>query len=108
MKPLKLGLRVWFTITSLISFLAGWMLLSHAGKPAPLLPPQTNQDNMAVSTDNTTATPLPTLQPLPSLDQLTSGTTSGLTTNQQSLQALPSLPSTTSRNFFPSFRGRSS
>ncbi|HEX7568171.1 MAG TPA: hypothetical protein VF355_06355 [Anaerolineaceae bacterium] len=106
MKPLKLGLRVWFTITSLVSFLAGWMLLSHAGKPAPLLPPQTNQDNTAVTTDTSTATPLPTLQPLPSLDQLTSG--SAVTTNQQSLQALPSLPSTTSRNFFPSFRGRSS
>jgi len=106
MKPLKLGLRVWFTITSLVSFLAGWMLLSHAGKPAPLLPPQTNQDNTAVTTDTSTATPLPTLQPLPSLDQLTSG--SAVTTNQQSLQALPSLPNTTSRNFFPSFRGRSS
>ena len=106
MKPLKLGLRVWFTITSLISFLAGWMLLSHAGKPAPLLPPQTNQDNPVVTTEPYVATPLPTLQPLPSLDQLTSGST--VTRNQQSLQALPSLPSTTARNFFPTFRGRSS
>lgn len=106
MKPLKLGLRVWFTITSLVSFLAGWMLLSHAGKPAPLLPSQTNQGNIAVSTNTNASNPLPTLQPLPSLDQLTSG--SATTTNQQSLQALPSLPSTTLQNFFPSFRGRSS
>ncbi len=36
MKPLKFGLRIWFTIASLFSFLAGWVFFAHSNKPAPL------------------------------------------------------------------------
>jgi len=105
MKPLKLGLRVWFTITSLVSFLAGWMLLSHAGKPTPLIPTSSSSDNTTTSDTISQLAPVPTLAPVPSLDQLvgTSGSSSAST-----IQSLPSLPSTTSNNFFPTFRGRGS
>ena len=104
MKPLKLGLRVWFTITSLISFLAGWMLLSHAGKPAPLIPSSSNSGAATTSDITTTLAPIPTLPPVPSLSQLTTSNSNNATT----IQSLPSLPSTTSNNFFPTFRGRGS
>jgi len=36
MKIIKNGMRVWLTIASVISFLAGWALLAHANKPTPL------------------------------------------------------------------------
>jgi hypothetical protein len=36
MKIFKRGMRVWITIASLFSFLAGWILLAHSNKPAPL------------------------------------------------------------------------
>jgi hypothetical protein len=36
MKIVKKGMRVWFTIASVFSFLAGWVLFSHSAKPAPL------------------------------------------------------------------------
>jgi hypothetical protein len=80
------------------------MLLSHAGKPMPLIP-STSGSGTASDTSNQIA-PLPTLQPLPSLSQLTSSSNSG--NNATTLQSLPSLPSTTSGNFFPTFRGRGS
>jgi len=105
MKPLKLGLRVWFTITSLVSFLAGWMLLSHAGKPAPLFPAASSTDNGAGGASNAAVT-VPTLAPIPSLNDLVGN--SGSNTSGSTLQSLPSLPSTTSNNFFPTFRGRGS
>lgn len=40
MKIVKSSMRVWLTFASVISFLMGWVLLSHAQKPAPL---QVNQ-----------------------------------------------------------------
>jgi hypothetical protein len=67
MKSLKLGLRVWIAITSLLSFLGGWMILSHSGKPASLF-----TDTSASLPDPTVQSQvlLPTLQPIPSLDDL--------------------------------------
>jgi hypothetical protein len=100
MKPLKFGLRVWITLTSVLSFLAGWMLLSHAGKPAPLIATQPAPAD--VSNNTSALQPLPTLQPLPSLNQLS---TSGGST----LQSLPSIQqSNPPASFFPSFRSRGS
>jgi hypothetical protein len=90
MKPLKLGLRVWILITSLFSFLGGWALLSHAGKPAPLgsvAQPVTSSSSLA---------PMPTLPAVPSIDSLTSG--------GGNLQPLPSLQLNTSQSFFPRMR----
>ncbi len=36
MKIIKNSMRLWITVASLFSFLAGWVLLAHANKPAPL------------------------------------------------------------------------
>ncbi len=78
MKPFKLGLRIWIAVTSILSFLGGWMLFSHAGKPAPLIPsqPSNSQPSQFV---------MPNLPPVPALDQLTSSSSSS------ALQPLPSI-----------------
>jgi hypothetical protein len=36
MKIIKNSMRLWITVASAVSFLMGWVLLSHAEKPAPL------------------------------------------------------------------------
>jgi hypothetical protein len=54
MKILKLGLRFWITLTSIFSFLVGWILLAHAPKP-------TSNSNTSASP---VVAPLPTLEPL--------------------------------------------
>ncbi len=95
-QPLKLGLRIWLAITSILSFLFGWILFSHAGKPAPLIPSQP-----AVSQPGQFQSPA-NLPPVPSIDSLTNNSSSG------GLQPLPSLPQTTSPNFFPRFSSRGS
>jgi hypothetical protein len=102
MKPLKFGLRVWITLTSVLSFLAGWMLFAHAGKPAPLIATQlVPADSSNVSNATNTLNPLPTLQPLPSLNDLT-------TNSATQLQSLPSFQNNPPASFFPSFRSRGS
>jgi hypothetical protein len=60
MKLLKFGLRFWITVTSIFSFVAGWIMLAHAPKP--------NQANALVSS----VTPLQTLEPLRPLSELES------------------------------------
>jgi len=55
MKILKLGLRFWITITSVVSFAVGWIMLVHSPKPAQL---QFSLNNTSV---------VPTLEPLPPL-----------------------------------------
>jgi hypothetical protein len=96
-QPLKIGLRVWIAITSILSFLFGWLLFSHSGKPAPIIPVQAG-----VSQPSQSVYQAATLPPVPSIDDLTSGSSSS------NLQPLPSLPQTTSPNFFPRFRSRGS
>jgi hypothetical protein len=49
MKLIKNGMRLWITIASLFSFLAGWVLLSHSNKPAPL---QINQPVISAPASN--------------------------------------------------------
>ena len=56
MKLLKFGLRFWITLTSVVSFVGGWIMLAHAPKP--------NQNSSLYS--NVSA-PIPTLEPLPAL-----------------------------------------
>lgn len=53
MKFLKVGIRVWITLISTSSFLAGWIMLAHAPKP-----------DQARSIYTQLAAPLPTLEPL--------------------------------------------
>lgn len=55
MKLLKFGLRFWITLTSVVSFVGGWIMLAHAPKP--------DQQNSAYSS----ITSVPTLEPLPPL-----------------------------------------
>ena len=56
MKIWKSLIRVWLTLISLISFLAGWIVLAHAPKP--------NQFNPA------SVPAAPKLDPVPSLNQV--------------------------------------
>lgn len=61
MKLLKLGIRFWITLTSIFSFLAGWILLAHAQKP-----------DQANSPEAIITAPLPTLEPLSPLPDIDS------------------------------------
>ncbi len=58
MNFLKFGLRLWITLTSILTFIAGWIMLAHSPKPA-----QTNSS----SSIGSSVAPLPTLAPLPPL-----------------------------------------
>jgi hypothetical protein len=62
MKLLKFGLRFWITLTSVVSFVGGWILLAHAPKP--------NQQNSLFSS---IAASVPTLEPLPPLSDFNAG-----------------------------------
>lgn len=55
MKLLRFVLHFWITLTSIFSFLIGWIMLAHS--PKPVQPPSTSSVMVA---------PLPTLEPLPS------------------------------------------
>jgi len=87
MKFLKLGIRFWITITSVLSFLTGWILLAHAPKPMP-----------SSSGATTVATPLPTLEPLNSPSRF------GSDDDNFQNQPLFSVQPNTRSQFRPSFR----
>ncbi|HEX9017570.1 MAG TPA: hypothetical protein VF806_00180 [Anaerolineaceae bacterium] len=108
MKPLKLGLRVWIAITTIFSFLGGWALFSHSGKPAALFPSTTSNANAAPAEQaQPSNVALPTLAPIPSLNSLTQGGASAV--NSSALQPLPSIQqSAPSTSFFPRLRTRGS
>ncbi len=54
MKPMKIFLRYWFAITSVLSFVAGWIILAHSPKPVQ---PTTN-------TNTNSLAPIPTVAPI--------------------------------------------
>jgi hypothetical protein len=56
MRLFKFGLHLWIALTSVLSFLLGWVMLAHAPKPA---------QNVS-SSASSFVTPLPTLAPLSS------------------------------------------
>jgi hypothetical protein len=87
MKLLKVGIRFWLAITSVLSFLVGWVLLAHAPKPS-----QTSSASTNISA------PLPTLEPLRPLSIFDSDDD-----NFQSQPFLSSQPNPRSQ-FRPSFR----
>jgi len=62
MKLLKFGLRFWITVTSIFSFLAGWVMLAHAPKPGA-----------AGSSSAGVTAPMPTLEPLHPLSDFAPG-----------------------------------
>ncbi len=83
MKTLKFGLRFWITITSVLSFVGGWIMLVHSPKPAQL------------SFGNTSSAP--TLEPLPPLSAFGSG---GNGSQNQSLFAIQPRQRFSSNPFF--------
>ena len=86
MKLVKVGLRIYIAISTIIGFLVGWILLAHSGKPADnSAAAQTNNITFFSDTSNQSGQ---ALAPIPSLDQLTAGATA-----VQAPQALPQLPS---------------
>ncbi len=56
LKPYKNFLRIWFAITSVLSFAGGWIILAHSPKP---INPTTTSSNA-----NNQAAPMPTLPPI--------------------------------------------
>lgn len=62
MTLLKLGLRVWIALTSVFSFLVGWIMLAHSPKPA--LPTTSTSSSSASVAPDVSMTPFPTLAPL--------------------------------------------
>ncbi|MDD5369064.1 MAG: hypothetical protein PHQ40_08265 [Anaerolineaceae bacterium] len=94
MKPLKLGLRIWIALSSIIAFLGGWALFSHANKPVSIF----SAPSQSQSIDSGALAPIPTLPPVPSLDQLTNGS------RNSAIQPLPPLPQISSQQFMPRLR----
>jgi len=76
-------LRLWISLMSVGTFAAGWVMLSHAQKPAPFNPaPQAEMASI-------TSVDMPALAPVPSLEELLS---SGQTMSQPVfIRALPRL-----------------
>jgi len=87
MKLLKNGIRFWVTISSVLSFLTGWIMLAHAPKP-----------NQASSVSTNISAPLPTLEPLRPLSDF--GSDDNSFQNQPLFNVQPSVRS----QFRPSFR----
>lgn len=88
MKLLKIGIRFWITITSVLSFLTGWVMLAHAPKP--------NQSNSA---SRNVSVSVPTLEPLQPLSNFGDGDN-----NFQSQQPLFSVQPSVRSQFRPSFK----
>lgn len=82
MKWMKLGLRLWIGISTLIGFLLGWILLAHSGSPAAASV-KTAGSAVRISAVQ------PALQPVPSLDDLAGG---AQVQSVQPLQPLPASP----------------
>jgi len=103
MKLVKVGLRIWIALGSIVGFLGGWVLLAHAPKPASFLQPSSNAAtsgsagvNLPISLN---PTPFPTIAPPPSLQDLQSGQ---VQLQPLQIQPAPQLPSV--QNFTPRLR----
>jgi hypothetical protein len=88
MKLLKIGIRFWITLTSVLSFMTGWVMLAHAPKP--------NQSN---SVSGNLSAPVPTLEPLQPLSSFGSDYN-----NFQNQQPLFSVQPGVRSQFRPSFK----
>ena len=111
MKPLKLTLRFWILISSIFSFVFGWSMFSHAGKPTPFsIFTSPNTDTTVSDTSGTDAQSLPsystvpTLAPIPSLDSLLTSPTTGagtaLDTGAFNVQKVQVPPAAANNNIF--------
>lgn len=89
MKLLKFGLRFWITLTSVASFIGGWIMLAHAPKP--------DQQNSLYTTISSPAS-IPTLEPLPPLSDFVPGGNDNQDQSSLFSQSRPSF------GFRPTFR----
>lgn len=90
MSVFKTALRIWITITSVIGFLAGWVMLAHAPKPK-----QTSVNSASAQT-----VPGITLPPIPSIDNLQLQNPNQFSQQAPVIQIAPNAPS----SFFPILR----
>jgi hypothetical protein len=74
MKIIKIGLRIWIAAVSVASFLMGWIMFAHSGKPVSIL----GQSSQLQPVQATPLPPIPTLPPL-----------NDLQLNTQNIQPLP-------------------
>ncbi len=85
MRLFRIGLRFWITLTSVFSFIAGWILLAHSPKPVQA---KTTSPSPAVN-----VAPLPTLQPLSPLNFSSSNSNGGFQSQNFSVQPAPQVQS---------------
>ena len=96
MKLFKFGLRLWIMLTSVVSFLMGWIMIAHA--PKPIQPGSSSSVNVAI---------IPTLAPLPNLEDGNIQNSGGLFQSSPfSVQPSIQQPFQSSNNFgpMPTFR----
>ena len=94
MKLVKLGLRIYIAVSTIVGFLVGWILLAHSGKPVA------NQAAAqgAQSAQQSTTFKLDPLPPVPSLNDMVSGAPVRPLPAPQQIQIQPST------GFSPRFR----
>ena len=78
MKPFKIFLRYWFAITSVLSFLAGWIILAHSPKPVQ-------------PTTSSSLAPLPTLAPIQTFGNVNNNGLGFFSPNNSQTNSQPSL-----------------
>lgn len=91
MKLVKLSLRLYIAVSTVVGFLIGWVLLAHSGKPAVI-------DAATESAPQSTTIKLDALPPVPSLNDLVSGAPVQPLPAPQHIQIQPST------GFTPRFR----
>jgi hypothetical protein len=96
MKLFKLGIHFWITLTSVFSFLVGWMVLAHSPKPV-------QAQTISTSPSSVTVAPLPTLVPIQTLN-LDSGNGGGFQSPQFNIQQAPPPPPAPVQQMMPIFR----
>lgn len=60
MKNFKIGLRIWIAAVSVVSFIVGWVMFAHSGKPVSIL----GQSSQLQPVQASQLQPIPTLPPL--------------------------------------------
>jgi hypothetical protein len=90
MNIFRSALRIWITVTSVMGFLAGWIMLAHAPKPK----------QASANTVSTQAVPTVALPPIPSIDDLQLQGPNQFSQQPPVIQIAPHAPS----SFFPVLR----
>jgi hypothetical protein len=83
MRLLQIGMRIWIAVTSVFSFMAGWIMLAHSPKPV-------QSASTSSAAPSGMSAPVPTLAPLPPLDLSGTQNQAALPAPQFSVQQQPS------------------